>query len=102
MIALGVASVPDVKISSDTAAASRSGSDGEAPPASTSSSGMPTDGDRSHTTCTGFTPVRAAVSATSRSWSNSRYVPGAKIGAGPCGLEDVRKLVAPGSSEAAG
>ena len=96
MIALGVASVPDVKISSDTAAASRSGIGPKAAPrASTSSIAMPTDGDRSHTTCTGFTPVRGCGVGDEPLVVEVAVRAGSEDRAGPCGLEDVRKLAAP-------
>jgi hypothetical protein len=72
MIAFGVASVPDVKMSSDTADASRSGAGAPRSRPSTSDSGIPARGDGSHTKWTGDTPVTVAVLATSSSWSKSR------------------------------
>ena len=93
MMALGVASVPEVKMSSETAAASRSaGSAARSSRASTSSSAIPWRGAGSHTTCTSEQPVALVVAVTSSSWSKSRCTAGVKIGARPRGREHVGEL----------
>ena len=93
MMALGVASVPEVKISSETAAASAIGRERAAVvAASTSSSAIPWRGAGSHTTCTSEQPVARVVVVTSSSWSKSRCTAGVKMARWPRGREHVGEL----------